>query len=159
MEMISEGVDFMIQRYVSTNWPFIRGSLPFIVTGPNFRRWTVPDSLLNFREHRFIPDLRRILETLDGQDRDLARESLAEFLLREGICRAIWSSNVRTVVPIEERWGLSIAQLKAEIPDVSPLSEWVIEMLSGLSDDSYYRNYLSESGIELKELIPPTEDV
>jgi len=152
--MLTEN-DFMIQRYVRGNWPAIRGYEPFIVTGPSFKRWVMPGSLELFPEYRFVPELLMILSTMDSGGPDLARESIAEFLLSEGICKAIWAVNVQTVVPESLRWRASIEQLSEEIPKASPVSEWTIELLSGLSDESYYRNYLSESGIVLETIIPP----
>lgn len=158
METLSEN-DIMIQRYVRGNWPSIRGRAPFIVTGPTFRRWTIPHSLHRFGEYRFVPELQQVLSRVDGDEPDLAREAIAELLLREGICEAIWASNVRTVLPIEERWPVCISQLRSMIPLHAPISAWTMELLSGMSDASYYRNYLSESGIVLEAFIPPTEEV
>ena len=158
MEMLAES-DILIQRYSAANWTQIRGRAPFIVTGPNFMRWTLPLSLDKYREYRFLPELEQILKTLDGGEIDLARESIAEFLLREGICKAIWPVNVRSVISEPERWTSSITQLSIEIPGLNPVSTWTIELLSGLNNESYYRHYLLESKIVLETLIPPTEDV
>jgi hypothetical protein len=159
MEILTEGEDFLIQRYTSGNWPQIRGQRPFIVTGPNFRRWTVAHSLQRYGEHRFVPELVQILSHVDADQRDLARESVAELLLREGICEALWASNVRTALPENLRWQTSVDQLAAEIPDCAPVSSWAIELLSGMSEPSHYRSYLLESGIALEVLIPPAEEV
>ena len=155
MDMI-ETKDLMIQRYVRANWPAIQGQAPFIVTGPNFRRWS-GHSLERYGEHRLGPELESLFVPFDGIARDVARTAIAEFLLREGLCKALWAVNVRTLVAESLRWELSVAELAKQIPDASPVSGWTMELLSGMTDEGYYRNYVAESGVILESLSPPAE--
>src|ERR1700690_3128102 len=103
--------DFLIQRYCAENWPQVRGLAPFIATGPDFAGWTIPNSLSCYREYRFRKPLREGLLAVRSGANDVAREAIAELLLREGIVSALWSIDSTDVLPESERWAASVRQV------------------------------------------------
>lgn len=146
---------FLVQRYAGGNWSTLRGEKPFVATGPKFFEWAIKGSLTKFFEHKFVASLKRYIdEGLAGLEESLARECAAALLLTEGIVQALWVSH--SLVPLEERWSLSVLQVASEIPD-GPVGEGVIELLSGMSGPEHYRSYVSEDAIDLETTSIPVE--
>lgn len=145
--------EFLIQRYAGGNWPYVRGQIPFIATGPAFKQFVVPGSLERYGEYRFRT-IREIVADIAGPGD--WRETVAEWLLREGIVEALWSVDVTTCLLPEQRWEASISSLADEIPKSMPLDEAVIELLSGLPSAADHRSYLSEDDLSLEPVVVPS---
>ncbi len=144
--------DFMIQRYCSASWPAIKGYVPFVATGPKFRAYTTSQAInyeWKFRS-AFIDDLKSI------PDDDLAPEVISELLLREGIVQALWSSDVDTCLPLDERWSASVRYL-SEYFKIGQIVSSTLELLSGMSDPSFYKSYLGEDQLQLSPVEIPVE--
>ena len=150
---------FIIQRYCSENWPQLRGQRPFIAAGPKFHAYTTNKSkTLGAGEGwRFGAAFRSDIASVGDAPDQLSREIIGELLLREGIVQALWQISSIQCLPEEEQWQASIEQVAREIPAVAPLAEWVIEMLSGLTDAAYLRSYVSTDQLELKAVEIPSE--
>jgi hypothetical protein len=105
---------------------------------------------------RCISSIKRTFESLGLEPNELVRESLAEFLLREGIVSALWNTTSRTCAAQSDRWKKSITQVANEIHAEAPVAKWVIELLSGMSDPSHFHSYLSEDEQVLEAVtVPP----
>lgn len=148
--------DFLIQKFSSSNWPAIRGEVPFVVTGPRFTAFTKTQRLEGY-EWKFRASFFADLESIGKATDELSREIAAELLLREGIVDAVWADNGENAVPLVARWSASIAQVAAEIPSDQDLAIGVIELLSGLGDLAHVRSYLLDTGLDLVAVVPPAE--
>lgn len=147
---------FLIHRYSMSNWDQVSGLKPFIAAGPKFRAYTTTQTLTGF-QWEFRKSLLDDIGSLGPSADQFGREVIAELLLREGILIAMWSINSGVCRPEAERWKASIEQVAAEIPPLDPISESVRELLSGMSEPSHYRNYVSEDELTLEAVAVPDE--
>ncbi len=146
---------FLIQRYASANWPQVKGLRPFIVSGPMFDGWIVPDSLQKTGRHVVRPSIRRTLERAfpegTGPRLQYHHSAMAEVLLREHVLMALWSVDSVDCISLPGRWNESIEQVCREIPFCDDsLSRSVEDLLSGMPSPSMAREYLSEDGLTLE---------
>lgn len=162
---------FLIQRYCSDMWPFVRGLRPFIVSGPSFDSWVVPGSLERMGQHVLRPAIKNMLVGLFPSGgihrRHYQHEAAAEALLREGVVCALWSVDSRECLPVDDRWDESVRQVCREIPFRFPpsfsqgdgfweMDSAVAEYLSGMQTFAMVREYLSEDRLALEALPVPT---
>lgn len=160
---------FLIQRYCADMHPQVRGQRPFLVTGPGFGQWVVPGSLERRGEHALRPQIRRMLiESFPSggeHRRQYQHEAVAEVLLREGVVMALWSIDSPDCLPSELRWGESVAQLRRELPFITPgcigpdafweIVDSVSELLSGMPSPTMAREYVSEDRLALEAMDIP----
>jgi hypothetical protein len=124
------------------------------VTGPRFTSYTTTTKLTAY-EWKFKKEFLGVLRVLGDSVDQLSREIAAEFLLREGVVTALWASNGDRPIGASERWAVSIREVAGQIPIDTPLTESIVELLSGMSDPGHYVSYISESGIELESMVIP----
>lgn len=137
-------MSLILQKYTAVNWPMLRGVRPFIAAGPRFIEYTTTKTLTGTEwrfKRAFLDELKHVGESADR----LSREVAAELLLRDGILAAIWAENGREALPEELRWNAAIAQLADEITADGSLQSWLIEMLSGVPEASYYPAFFSDT--------------
>jgi hypothetical protein len=153
---------FLIQRYCSDNWPQVRGLRPFIVTGPSFEAWVIPDSLERTGRHVLRRELRELITGIfpgEGfQPGHHFRAAVAESLLRENVLSALWSIDSVECLSVESRWESSITQVSRELPISQGISmaAAIDELLSGMPTPAMAREYLSEDGLGLEATSIPT---
>lgn len=145
----------ILHRYCRDNWPQVRGLRPFIAQGPRFKEYTTTKAIEY--EWKFRPVLYDDIMSIGESADQLSREIVAELFLREGIVTALWSTGSPDIISTERRWRESIEQVAREIPNATPLAEWVIEFLSGLSTPNHFTNYLSDDGLALHPVTVPDE--
>lgn len=143
---------FLIQRYATSNWPQVKGDVPFLATGPLFSNYGY--GLERFNEWRFAGELERQFQDAYGEfGQDEGRYYAAWALLDTGIVQALWAGH--SPIPDGERWSVAVDQLAREIPSDTPIGESVIEYLSGLSAPGHFRSYVSEDQISLDAMEVP----
>lgn len=136
--------DLIIQRYSGELWPQIRGHVPFILRGPNWRH---------------LRTFRQVLKEFDFLPGDDRRMIAAELMLEAGLATAYWAVEAPGCVAPEHRWQQSILQCANEIPKVS--AEWPIdlgawELLDGMSTIEHYHIHFQRDNLLLEALEIPT---
>jgi len=148
--------DFIIQRYAVGMWPYVLGRRPFIVAGPNFKRWIVPKSIERTGSHHVKDVVLKSISKVcpSGTPSDEASTSVAELMLRDGIVQAIWSTRQGCCADPAERWERALDETASNIKG-SDVAEAVREFLSGLGTAQMAASYVSEDGISLEAMALP----
>lgn len=145
--MPGDGNKLLIQRYSTGLHPHIRGTVPFIVRGPNANARHVMRKMLDgFDFSGFVDEEIRLV--------------VAEFMLREGIVQAAWPIELDTCCPPDGRWETAIRQCAQEIPKVSdewPISLGAWELVDGMSKIEHYTHLLSYDRVVLESMQIPND--
>lgn len=137
----------IIQKYSQSNWPAIKGLVPFFVAGKNFTAITTTQTLSS-HEWKFKKSFHSDILVLDPPVCDeVSKELAAEFLLREKFVDALWISNGSEHNKIKNKVESTIKSLAKELPTMDTIQMSIVEFLSGIQNQSYYHSYLADSGL------------
>lgn len=141
----------IIQRFAMGLWPQMRGEIPFIALGPNFKkraakREPAPPGRPSMEQisFGFMAEVTKACASiLSDVPACEAKRLLSQALLEEEIVQALWLKG--SPVPGPDRWEKSIDRLADMIPD----SIWdtvamnTIELLDGMSPADHYHSMLA----------------
>lgn len=155
----------IIQYFQPGYWPFLKGEVPIIGTGPSFKRWSSegrgskPFWRITGAAVHDLADLVTRLDLEGPYDRASQLRLLAEVLLDAEIVQAIWVKDASCVDPWERCVG-AVVDLIPENYHQASVTDWlvgdVMELLDGMSSADYYRTLFSGThGAELVDQIIP----